>query len=119
MPSSHVLRVRRADTGYVLVHVSQIGPSPLDLKLIGTDGVDPFVAEIKQTNVAESQEKKNQATSDEWTKCLSAVLLQQPSDLTAVIGLEAVATVSDGCSISIAIRKNISGITVSSPIKPS
>lgn len=113
MSPSHVLRVRRTDGDYVLVNVQQIGSSPLDVKLIGTDGNAPFVAEIKQANIVGFKEKKHQASLDEWTKCLSAVLLQQPSDSAAVIGVEAVATVSDQ-TISLAIRRNIGGITVSS-----
>ena len=43
---SKVLRVRRSDTtddSFVLVHITTDGPSLLDLKLIATEGENPFV----------------------------------------------------------------------------
>ncbi|GAB7354392.1 hypothetical protein MBLNU459_g4891t1 [Dothideomycetes sp. NU459] len=110
MPSSHVLRVRRTDADYVLVSVYQNGLSPLDLKLVGTDGNDPFVAEIKHADIAKFQDKNHQASPDEWTDCLSAVLLRQPSDSPAVVGIEILANVANE-QITLLVRKNISGIT--------
>ena len=45
MAEERILRIPRADVsaGPVLLSVTSNGPQPLDLKLIGTDGVEPFV----------------------------------------------------------------------------
>lgn len=49
MPPEQILRIHREDQqgGIVFVNVSSNGPLPLDLKLLATDGVDPFVLNRK------------------------------------------------------------------------
>lgn len=49
MVETHILRVRRVDDDgdYVLVQVTPNGRKDLDLKLLATDGLSPFVAESK------------------------------------------------------------------------
>jgi hypothetical protein len=38
-----ILRIPRSDdTGYVLMHVSRYGPAVLDLKLVATEGENPY-----------------------------------------------------------------------------
>lgn len=43
----HVLRITRSDDseGFVLLNVSSNGPQPLDLRVLGTEGENPFVLE--------------------------------------------------------------------------
>ncbi len=45
MPSEHILRIARDDEEgrYILMNVSSSGPSPLDLKLLATEGESPYV----------------------------------------------------------------------------
>ncbi len=47
MASEHVLRLPRSDSvgDYVLVNVTSNGSSPLDLKLLATEGESPYIAE--------------------------------------------------------------------------
>lgn len=47
MGETHILRVPRVDDdgGYVLIQVTPNGRKDLDLKLLATDGLSPFVAE--------------------------------------------------------------------------
>lgn len=45
MPPEQILRIDREDQkgGIIFVNVSSNGPLPLDLKLLATEGLDPFV----------------------------------------------------------------------------
>lgn len=45
MATEHILRVPRSDSegDFVLVNVSSNGKSPLDLKLLATEGESPYV----------------------------------------------------------------------------
>jgi hypothetical protein len=47
MGETHILRVSRVDNDgdYVLVQVTPNGRKELDLKLVATDGLSPFVAD--------------------------------------------------------------------------
>lgn len=49
MSPKQILRIGREDQkeGIVFVGVSSNGPLPLDLKLLATDGLDPFVLNRK------------------------------------------------------------------------
>lgn len=46
MATEHILYLARSDNDeeYVLVNVSSGGPSPLDLKLLATEGESPYIA---------------------------------------------------------------------------
>lgn len=46
----HILRVPISDSSedaYVLINVTSNGPSPLDLKLLATEGTAPYIATSK------------------------------------------------------------------------
>lgn len=45
MSPEQILRIDREDQkeGIIFVNVSSNGPLPLDLKLLATDGLDPFI----------------------------------------------------------------------------
>lgn len=49
MSPEQILRIGREDQkeGIIFVSVSSNGPLPLDLKLLATDGLDPFVLNRK------------------------------------------------------------------------
>jgi hypothetical protein len=49
MVSENILRVPRSDSegDFVLVNVSSNGPSPLDLKLLATEGFNPYICKGK------------------------------------------------------------------------
>lgn len=46
MATEHILYLARSDSDeeHVLVNVSSGGPSPLDLKLLATEGESPYIA---------------------------------------------------------------------------
>ena len=46
MATEHILHLPRSDSDneYVLVNISSGGPSPLDLKLLATEGECPYIA---------------------------------------------------------------------------
>lgn len=46
MATEHILYLLRSDSDgdHVLINVSSEGPSPLDLKLLATEGESPYIA---------------------------------------------------------------------------
>ncbi|KAF1353501.1 hypothetical protein BDV97DRAFT_282350, partial [Delphinella strobiligena] len=94
----------------VLLHSQQNGPAVLDLRLVGTDGENPFVAEIKHSKVQNFRSSQYQGTQEEWISILSALLLRHQAAAHVTQGLEAVASVTVD-AITLSFRKNISGIT--------
>ena len=113
LPDPKVLRLPRTDVDndFVLVNIEQSGSDPLDLKLVGTDAISPFVTHLRQNHIHKLQASTSQSDPDHWQAILSAVLLQSiPNDPT-LSGVEAVANVSSS-QLTITIRNKISGITV-------
>lgn len=117
MPVSTILRLRRTDADteeFVVARVEQTSSSRLDLQLTATDGVSPFTAKVRHNAVDKLQNKSSKTSLEQWHTILYALLLQQPeylNDETAK-DVEAVATVNGEVDITLAIRKNIGGITV-------
>ncbi|PSK51625.1 S-adenosyl-L-methionine-dependent tRNA 4-demethylwyosine synthase [Elsinoe australis] len=116
MPVSTILRLRRTDADteeFVVARVEQTSSSRLDLQLTATDGVSPFTAKVRHNAVDKLQNKSSKTSLEQWHTILYALLLQQPeylNDETAK-DVEAVATVNGEVDITLAIRKNIGGIT--------
>lgn len=113
--SQQVLRLRRTDAQneHVLLHVSNAGQKPLDLKLIGTEHAQLFHASLKESNVNNLQSSHFTGNLDEWKTLLKYVLLhERPRDGVpeALQGLETVAAIS-GSKLTVTVRKNIGGIT--------
>ncbi|KAK4696591.1 DNA-repair protein XRCC4, partial [Lecanoromycetidae sp. Uapishka_2] len=115
MASEHILRLPRTDSvgDYILVNVISNGPSPLDVKLLATEGDSPYIAEIKQRRIAKLRDHRNRLSDSEWETTLLAALTQrrvQKSEADHLERLEVIATVAGG-SLVITFRHNISGIT--------
>lgn len=114
MPTQHILRVRRtdqpSDEAFILINATQNGPAALDLQLLGTDGEAPFVAVVSQKNINGLRAANYRGSDSEWSDTLAFALLQK-DESNAIRDVELVATVDD--QITLVIRKNISGITVS------
>lgn len=111
----HTLRISRTDNAadaFVLVNVQPAGPLPLDLRLVATDGLCPFVGQIKESGIGKLQAKEGDR--QEWSAVLSAVLLHQADRQTS--NVELVATVDH--RITITVRRNVGGITVGSSPTP-
>ena len=113
---SHILRFPRIDDpiAFIIVEAQHRGPAALDLTLVGTDGSYPFSVQVEQTTVQGLRSSNYQGTDHEWTCILSALLLQQDITPAVAQNIEAVASVAENAnSITLSIRKNIDGITVS------
>lgn len=67
---------------------------------------------MKNNQTASLKSKNFSGTLDDWNAILSSVLLGASADDALIDGVEAVASVKDGSSITITIRKRIEGITV-------
>lgn len=115
MATEHILYLHRSDSDseHVLVNVSSGGPSPLDLKLLATEGESPYIATIRQSRISKLRDKRNQLSNDQWENVLHSTLLQrrfQGSEASTLEKLEVLANLS-GDQLSIIFRNNISGIT--------
>ena len=132
MATEHILHLLRSDSDkeYVLVNVSSGGPSPLDLKLLATEGEYPYTAtsefgsysflrqtltanEVKQSRLSKLRDKRNQLSDSQWENLLHSTLLQrrtQGSEASSIEKLEVLASLT-GDQLSISFRNNISGIT--------
>ncbi|KAM0343716.1 hypothetical protein ACHAPU_008307 [Fusarium lateritium] len=103
-----VLRFPRSDdkSAFVLVQVTSKGSKRLDLKLVGTEGEEPYVASLKHDRVVPLRVKNCPASESEWQQILEDLFQQKP-----LPGIQATATVQTQNTISITIRKEIQGIT--------
>ncbi|KAF4957364.1 hypothetical protein FSARC_11316 [Fusarium sarcochroum] len=118
---TRVLRFPRSDdkSAFVLLQVTPKGSKRLDLKLVGTEGEEPYVASCKSFHsppprlhrnlgpwVVSLRVKNCPASESEWQRILEDLFQQEP-----LPDIQATATIQSGKSISITIRKEIQGIT--------
>ena len=131
MATEHILYLSRSDSSdgeHVLVNASSEGPSPLDLKLLATEGEFPYIAtsevdpilpvptltaeKVRQSRISKLRDKRNQLSNDQWENVLHSTLLQrrfQGSEASILAELEVLANLN-GDQLSIVFRNNISGI---------
>ncbi|GKT46971.1 uncharacterized protein ColSpa_07152 [Colletotrichum spaethianum] len=120
MASGHVLRFPRSDSegGFVVIQATPTRAKALDVKLVGTDGVEPyavscesnarhpaFLAEdhggpVRQDKVAALRVKNSPCTEDEWISILTAVLHQEPAN-----DIEVLADVENETTLTLTVRK--------------
>ncbi|KAL8649307.1 MAG: hypothetical protein Q9210_004476 [Variospora velana] len=79
MASEHVLRIPRTDNPgeYVLLNTSSCGSSPLDLKLLATEGTEPYVKTLKHSRIPKYRAKTNHLSDQQWEEVLRSTLLQE------------------------------------------
>ncbi|KAL8728766.1 MAG: hypothetical protein Q9181_005230 [Wetmoreana brouardii] len=118
MASDHVLRIPRTDSpgDYILLNTSSNGASPLDLKLLATEGTQPYLKNLKHSRIAKYRAKSNHLSDSQWESLLRSTLLQEPFPKTdsdaeedPSQNLELVASISS-TTLIITLRKSISGI---------
>ncbi|KAL2882414.1 hypothetical protein SGCOL_002154 [Colletotrichum sp. CLE4] len=102
MASGHVLRFPRSDSegAFVIVQATPTRSKALDVKLVGTDGVEPYAVSLRHDKVASLRVKNSPVSEEEWVAILNAVLRQEPAD-----GVEAVASVENESVLTLTIRK--------------
>ncbi|PVI03936.1 hypothetical protein DM02DRAFT_625458 [Periconia macrospinosa] len=107
----YIVPVEPADdnnNNLVIVEVSQDGPSPLDVRLVGCEGENPYVTHVKHANIAELKHKFK-GTSQEWEAILSHFLLHQVAilahDVRFVYSLRS-------NSLRLSFQQNVKGIKV-------
>ncbi|KAL8682724.1 MAG: hypothetical protein Q9186_001235 [Xanthomendoza sp. 1 TL-2023] len=124
MASEHVLRLPRTDSPaeYVLLHTSSNGSSPLDLRLLATEGTEPYIKTLKHSRISKYRAKSNHLSDSQWETLLRFTLLQErtPKDGASTApafgnddemlqDLELVASIIT-TKLTITLRKSISGI---------
>ncbi|KAL0941009.1 mitotic apparatus protein p62-like protein [Colletotrichum truncatum] len=127
MTSGHVLRFPRSDEegAFVIVQATSTRSKALDVKLVGTDGREPYAISCELNNqypatsltadhygpvrfplavrhdkVSSFRVKNSPCSEDEWVSILTAVLRQDPAS-----DIEVLASVEDQSSITLTIRK--------------
>ncbi|KAK2766174.1 hypothetical protein FQN54_007690 [Arachnomyces sp. PD_36] len=121
METQQILRIPRSDDpeSFVLVNVARNGKSQLDLKLVATEGEDPYVGSVKQSRLKSLRAKNYQDSDEEWARILSHVFVPDRKSPASHRdwdkSLEVVATVKevddDEKELVITLRKRIDGIT--------
>ncbi|KAL7937469.1 hypothetical protein V8C35DRAFT_292606 [Trichoderma chlorosporum] len=108
MVVSRVIKVPRDDetSTYVLIQVIQEGPKPLDVKLVGTEGEEPYVATLKHDHTASLRVQNCPVSKSEWQAILQSLFALQPTT-----DIQATARVKSSSSLSITVRKRVQGIT--------
>ncbi|KAA6409529.1 MAG: hypothetical protein FRX48_06140 [Lasallia pustulata] len=112
--SEHIRRIPRSDSegDYIILNVTSNGPSPLDLKLVATEGNAPYITTIKQSRISKLRAQKADLDESDWAVILSSTLLQQRitgNVLQATKDVEIVSSIA-GQQLIVTFRKNISGI---------
>ncbi|KAM0276711.1 hypothetical protein ACHAQH_006479 [Verticillium albo-atrum] len=107
-PPASVLRLPRSDEEgtFVLVNAAQTRTKTLDLKLLGTDGLAPYVVSLRHDRAAALLVKNSPCSEEEWVEILSGLLTQKPAE-----GVEAIASVESEVSMTITVRRRVKGIT--------
>ncbi|UQC74582.1 uncharacterized protein CLUP02_01233 [Colletotrichum lupini] len=102
MASGHVLRFPRSDSegAFVIVQATPTRSKALDVKLVGTDGVEPYAVSLRHDKVASLRVKNSPVSEEEWVTILTAVLHQEPAE-----GVEAIASVENESFLTLTIRK--------------
>ncbi|TKW53385.1 hypothetical protein CTA1_11556 [Colletotrichum tanaceti] len=102
MAPANVLRFPRSDSegGFVVIQVTPTPSNALDVKLVGTDGVEPYAVALRQDKVAALRVKNSPCTEEEWVSILTAVLQQEPTN-----DIEVLADVENETILTLTIRK--------------
>ncbi|WQF81747.1 Putative DNA repair protein XRCC4 [Colletotrichum destructivum] len=102
MAPANVLRFPRSDSegDFVVIQVTPTRSNALDVKLVGTDGVEPYAVSLRQDKVAALRVKNSPCTENEWVSILTAVLRQEPTN-----DIEVLADVENETILTLTIRK--------------
>ncbi|KAI1431555.1 hypothetical protein GGR50DRAFT_59955 [Xylaria sp. CBS 124048] len=93
---------------FFLLKVASRGPRPLDLKLVGSEGVAVFVAKLQHKQAIGYKAEPGHCTDEEWQQILISTLV----DMKPLPDIEVKADVHlDRQSVALSFRQNIQGIT--------
>ncbi|KAF2826523.1 hypothetical protein CC86DRAFT_370489 [Ophiobolus disseminans] len=114
MADRHILSVGPASGRGepVVVEVRQNGSHPLDLRLVGCEGENPYVATVQQCNLTKLTHNFK-GSDEDWATVVSHLLLRQPgTSTTAAIlnGVHLVYALKDDLRLS--FRRDVQGIKV-------
>lgn len=111
MAGRHILAVGPASGrgDCVVVEVLQQGPQPLDVRLVGCEGENPYVATLRQRDVPKLKQKFR-GSNEDWAAVVSHFLLQQPVAAHLSSGVHLVYTLTD--DLELAFRQDVQGIRI-------
>ncbi|KAF2118928.1 hypothetical protein BDV96DRAFT_487682 [Lophiotrema nucula] len=119
MGERHIIPVPAAndDGPVVVVEVKQTGSGPLDVRLVGCEGENPYVANIEHSNIGRLKHKFK-GSNHEWEAILSHFLLQKQPERKHASALENVNLVYalKEKSLELSIRQNVQGIKARDPL---
>ncbi|KAJ5653505.1 hypothetical protein N7490_000508 [Penicillium lividum] len=114
-----VLRFARSDrpNEFVLLHVVNSGPAPLDLTLTATEGECPYTARVQESHLKTLCAKNYQGSDEEWTQTIAHVLGQATltQKLPVWSGVDASIAITgseeENKEMIITVRKRVQSIT--------
>ncbi|KAK0706559.1 hypothetical protein B0T26DRAFT_789687 [Lasiosphaeria miniovina] len=111
MAAFQIIRILRTDAAddegvCVLGQVTPSGSKPLNVKLVVTEGEEPYAVKLKHDRIGDLLEGSSPCSPSEWEAILKSVLL----DNSPLDGIEAGAEAHVGKSVTITIRRRIAGI---------
>ncbi|KAK3315146.1 hypothetical protein B0H66DRAFT_642421 [Apodospora peruviana] len=108
--SPQIIRIPRTDSGedgsFILGQVTSAGSKPLNVKLVATEGEEPYVVKLKHDRIGDLRVSNSPCSPDEWESILKAILLNGEP----VEGIEAGAEAKARESITITVRRRVAGI---------
>ncbi|KAF1363853.1 hypothetical protein EJ07DRAFT_151938 [Lizonia empirigonia] len=97
----------------VVIEVQQEGPHELDVRLVGCEGENPYVLNIKQSQLPKLKHKFK-GTNAEWETVLAHFLLQKqvrPDQANILDGVRMVYTLKND-NLEVSFRQDVHGINV-------
>ncbi|ETS79534.1 hypothetical protein PFICI_09387 [Pestalotiopsis fici W106-1] len=83
----------------------------LNLKLVGTEGIKPYVVKLRHQRIQEWKASVGHCTDDEWEQILIATLIEPSSPHGKDIEVKVELVEGKKPTANLIIRKNLSGIT--------
>ncbi|KAE8367447.1 hypothetical protein BDV27DRAFT_123935 [Aspergillus caelatus] len=118
--SPRVLRIPRTDDpeSYVLVHITRISSSLVDLNITATEGENPYIGTVRKSHLRDFRSKNYEGNDEEWAQIVLHVFgqLDESAAKVKLCGIESSASVigasdSEDKELVITIRKRIQTIT--------
>ncbi|KAF6842936.1 mitotic apparatus protein p62-like protein [Colletotrichum musicola] len=102
MASGRVLRFPRSDKdgAFVIVQTTPTRSKALDVKLVATDGVEPYAISLRHDKIGSLLGEGSPLSDDEWLRIMTAVVQQEPID-----GVEVIASLEDESTMILTIRQ--------------
>ncbi|KAI9658185.1 MAG: hypothetical protein M1831_004032 [Alyxoria varia] len=95
---------------FVVIYVRGLGPSQLDLEIIGTEGEGPYAFTLRQQHISSLRDKRYKGDDDEWQAALAWALRRKDppaKHASFVKDVELAAILADQSQIVVSVSQNV------------